>query len=161
MKLILTFLVLSTVLIETFALKDLFVMHLWNQYKKAHGKVYLSEEHETYRLGVFKANLDVIEKHNSEYSMGMHTYTLGVNSFADWTFEEFREKLLGTRYNMTHQKSGSSGTFIKLPPTVKAPDSIDWRDLGAVTPVKNQGQCGSCWAFSTTGKCLFTRREKE
>ena len=152
MKLILTFFVLSTVLMEALALKDLFVTHLWNQYKKTHGKVYLSAEHETYRLGVFKANLDLIEKHNNEYSMGMHTYTLGVNSFADWTVEEFKEKMLGTRYNMTHQKGGSSGTFVKLAPTVKAPDSIDWRELGAVTPVKNQGQCGSCWSFSATGK---------
>jgi len=151
MKFVLTTFVLFAVFLDAFALRDMFVKHLWNKYKQSHGKSYLSEELETYRYGVFKANLDVIEKHNSEYSMGMHTYTLGVNSFADWTFEEFREKILGTRYNMTHQKSGSSGTFVKLPPTMKGPDSVDWRELGAVTPVKNQGQCGSCWSFSTTG----------
>lgn len=103
------------------------------------------------RFEIFKKNLDVIEKHNSEYSMGIHSYTLGVNHFADWTFAEFKEKMLGTRLNMTHNKLASSGTFVKLPASIKAPDSVDWRDLGAVTPVKNQGQCGSCWAFSTTG----------
>ncbi len=80
-----------------------------------------------------------------------HSFTLGVNYFADWTFQEFREKMLGTRYNMTHNKGGSSGTFMKLPKNVKVPDSVDWRTEGAVASVKNQGECGSCWAFSTTG----------
>ena len=83
--------------------------------------------------------------------MGLHTYTLGVNYFADWTTDEFREKMLGTKLNMTMNRSGSSHTFTRLPSFVKTPDSVDWRNEGAVTKVKNQGECGSCWAFSTTG----------
>jgi cathepsin L len=83
--------------------------------------------------------------------MGMHTYTLGMNEFADWTIEEFKNKILGTRRNKTASKTGSSGTFFGLPKHMKAADSVDWREQGAVTPIKNQGQCGSCWAFSTTG----------
>jgi cathepsin L len=130
---------------------DTLKQHLWNKFKKTHGKQYLSLEHENLRYEIFSKNLDLIEKHNNEYSMGLHSYTLGVNHFADWTFQEFKEKMLGTRFNMTHNKQAKSGTFLKLDPSVKVPDSIDWRELGAVTPVKNQGQCGSCWAFSTTG----------
>jgi cathepsin L len=134
------------------ALNTDFTFHLWNKFKKSHGKTYLSEEHESYRFQIFKKNLDTIEKHNNEYSMGMHTYTLGVNSFADWTFDEFRAALFGTKYNATSSaKRASSGTFVRLPSHVKVPDAVDWREQGAVTPVKNQGQCGSCWAFSTTG----------
>jgi len=126
------------------------VSHLWNAFKKSHGKSYLSAEHESIRYEIFKANVHLIEKHNSEYSMGIYTYTLGVNFFADWTFAEFAEKMLGTRFNMT-RSSTSTGTFLRLPKGVKIPNNVDWRDEGAVTHVKNQGECGSCWAFSTTG----------
>jgi cathepsin L len=136
---------------STLALKDLFKLHLWDQFKKTHSKTYYSDEHENYRFSVFQSHLDLIEKHNEEYSMGLHTYTLGVNSFADWTFQEFKDIMLGTRKNMTTHKAGASATFIRLPKNVQVPNETDWRTMGAVTPVKNQGRCGSCWAFSTTG----------
>jgi cathepsin L len=81
----------------------------------------------------------------------MRTYRLGINSFADWTVEEFRQNLLGTRLNMTSHRNQITGRFLRLPSHLKAPESIDWRESGAVSGVKNQGNCGSCWAFSTTG----------
>jgi len=103
------------------------------------------------RYAIFKENLDLIEQHNQDFLNGKYTYRLGVNEYADWTFEEFKDIFLGTRYNLSTNKQGSSGRFLRLPPHVQIPDRIDWRDLGAVTEVKNQGQCGSCWAFSSTG----------
>lgn len=133
------------------SLTSLLKSHLWNKFVKHHGKQYLSEEHSQLRQNIFNRNLDIIEKHNSEYAMGLHTYTLGVNAFADWTFEEFADMMFGTRFNMTHRKGASVGTFAKLADHVQIADDVDWRQEGAVTPVKNQGQCGSCWAFSTTG----------
>lgn len=83
--------------------------------------------------------------------MGLHSYVLGVNVYADWTFEEFENKMLGTRFSSIADSSKSKGTFNRLPENVQIPDEVDWRLDGAVTPVKNQGSCGSCWAFSTTG----------
>lgn len=140
MKFLTSCIVLFSVLNLSLGLSDIFKSHLWDKFKKSHGKQYFSDEHEDFRFNIFKKNLDLIEKHNEEFSMGMHSYTLGVNSFADWSFEEFKKIMFGTKRNMTADKSASSGTFFKLPSYVKAADSVDWRELGAVTPVKNQGQ---------------------
>jgi len=132
-------------------LRDDLKSHLWNKFKKAHTKQFESIELENYRYGIFKANLDLIEKHNADAALGIHTYRLGVNKYADMTPEEFRETYLGYNHTLARFKGASSSTFQKLIGGFKAPEKVDWREEGAVTPVKDQGQCGSCWAFSTTG----------
>jgi cathepsin L len=136
----------------TLGFGDEFMSHLWHKYKKTHGKSYLGAEVELYRYNLFRKNVELIQQHNEDYAKGLYTYRLGLNSFADWSVEEFRQKLLGTRLNMTQRRHELSvGTFMGLPEKVEIPDNVDWRESGAVTPVKNQLQCGSCWAFSTTG----------
>jgi len=98
------------------------------------------------RYQVFKANYDYIRAHNQ----GKHTYSLAVNEFADLTFAEFHDRYTG----FNNRDSGYLRA--KNPMSHKdllhaTPVTVDWRTQNAVTPIKNQAQCGSCWAFSTTG----------
>jgi len=115
----------------------------WENFKIKYGKGLLSsQEHDT-RKNIFANNLKFIEKHNAEHAQGLHTFTVGVNQFADLTNEEFVQQYTGF---MPVDGLPESDVVVG-----DLPDSIDWRQKGAVTPVKNQGQCGSCWSFSAVG----------
>ncbi len=111
-------------------------------------KVYLSQEIDSLRREIFKKNIERIEKHNEEAAQGIHSYTLGINKFTDMSFEEFRALYLGYNASLSRVKGLSTHTFLRLPSEVQLPESMDWREKNAVTPVKDQGQCGSCWSFS-------------
>ncbi|KNA13820.1 hypothetical protein SOVF_113290 [Spinacia oleracea] len=107
-----------------------------------HGKKYETAHEILTRFDIYRENLELIQSTNKK---GL-SYKLHVNQYADWTEEEFRRHRLGAAQNCSATFKGSH----KLSHAV-APAEKDWRAEGIVSPVKNQGHCGSCWTFSTTG----------
>lgn len=127
-------------LLVSIALADLPAVMTWENWKGEFMPNYLSALEHNYRKDIFQANIEYIKEHNAK---GL-SYTLGVNQFADLTNDEWKETYLTSVSNRS--------TAYRYETLAKTDvDAIDWREQGAVTPIKNQGSCGSCWAFSTIG----------
>ncbi|KAJ9567178.1 hypothetical protein OSB04_003144 [Centaurea solstitialis] len=121
---------------------------LFQQWCQQHAKSYSSDQEKLYRFNVFQDNYAYILRHNANSNS---SYTLALNAFADLTHHEFKLARLGGL-------SASSGYLIRLnrgglltQSSNDLPKSLDWREKGAVTHVKDQGSCGACWSFSATG----------
>jgi C1A family cysteine protease len=109
------------------------------EFMHTHQKSYAHDEFQS-RYSTFKANMDIIDNYNAR---GL-SFTLAMNKFGDLGREEFKRLYTGLK----NVRRGNNTVYLS---TDNLPDSVDWRKSGAVTPVKDQGQCGSCWSFSTTG----------
>lgn len=122
------------------------IEHIFHDFKVAHNKKYEENEEEV-RKQIFTVNVKHIKEHNQKYQTGEKSYYLGVNQFTDMTHKEFLDTYMG---HMGVKESPNATTFLS-PDNILLPDEVDWRKKGYVTPVKDQGQCGSCWSFSATG----------
>jgi len=120
---------------------------VWNLWKQTHNKAYSAVEEQLRRV-TWEGNLKKVQEHNLQADLGVHTYWLGMNKFADMNITEFAKIMNGYK---GEQRTPSANTFKFDPSLTDLPDTVDWRDKGYVTPIKDQGQCGSCWAFSSTG----------
>jgi len=119
----------------------------WNKYKTDFNKNYIHRGEEAVRRQIWAKHYDYIQEHNKAFARGESTFYLGPNEYMDMHNDEFVKVMNGYLGN----KTPSNLVFENRMDVGDLPATVDWRDKGYVTEVKNQEQCGSCWAFSTTG----------
>uniref|UniRef100_A0A3B4AD44 Uncharacterized protein n=1 Tax=Periophthalmus magnuspinnatus TaxID=409849 RepID=A0A3B4AD44_9GOBI len=130
------------------SLEDL-EFHAW---KIKFDKTYSSPSEEAHRRDVWLRNRELVLVHNMLADQGIKSYRLGMNYFADLENKEYRNLVSrGCLRSFNSSLPHHGSTFLLTPGLSDLPASVDWRDKGYVTPVKDQMQCGSCWAFSATG----------
>ncbi|CAH0553763.1 unnamed protein product [Brassicogethes aeneus] len=126
----------------------------WSTFKLTYNKTYPSQEIENFRREIFIENRGNIARFNREYGQGKRSFVQQLNPYGDQLFHEFNNNLNGYNRSLPDGRPRlpfpNGSTFIPSA-NVILPGNMDWRQVGAVSPVRSQGMCAGCWAFAAAG----------
>jgi len=128
--------------------EELLARQQFASFVRKYNKKYATQDESEERFTKFKASLERVASKNA-ISKGQPTY--GITKFSDMTPEEFKSTMLmNDPITVEEERKINNDVLVPRVAVADLPASFDWRDKGAVTAIKNQEQCGSCWAFSAT-----------
>jgi len=135
----------------TFDLQQDIMEYEWNEFKDKYNKSYEDDAEHNLRQKYYLENRYLVSKHNSKFNdksaNDRPSFKMAMNEFADMISHEFAATMNGYKPSLRQV----NGSLHLASHNVVIPAELDWRAEGYVTEVKNQGRCGSCWAFSATG----------
>jgi cathepsin L len=159
-------LLLAAVVFSANATNDDFSDEAWQAFKLRYGKNYADPKEDSLRRGIREVMLRMMNQHNEEADRGLHSFKLGENQLIDMTPAEYR-KMLGYRSSAQLASAGGSKLsrhrrrrqasqppmpiYTNTSDVSTLPATVNWTAAGWVGPVMNQGQCGSCWSYSSAG----------